>query len=76
MVDVMEEADAITVVAEMPGIRAADVSVSIEHDVMAIEAAHGEKKYRKEVLLPKPVSAEKPRISCNNGIVEIRCRMK
>lgn len=76
MVDVMEEPDAIKVVAEMPGITAGDVSVSVEDDVMTIEAAHGEKKYRKEVLLPKPVSAEQPRITCNNGIVEITCRMK
>lgn len=76
MVDVMEEPDAIAVVAEMPGVTAADVSVAVEDDLMTIEAARGEKKYRKEVLLPKPVSPDNPRITCNNGIVEIRCRLK
>ncbi len=76
LVDVIEESDHILVVAEMPGVTAGDVSVLVDHDVMSIEAAHKEKKYRKEVLLPKPVSSEDLTISCNNGIVEIRCRLK
>ncbi len=76
LVDVIEESDHVLVVAEMPGVSAGDVSVSVDHDVMTIEAVHKEKKYRKEVLLPKPVSGEGIALSCNNGIVEIKCRLK
>ena len=42
---------------------------------MTIDAGHSEKKYRKEILLPRPVSDKNVAISCNNGIVEIRCEL-
>lgn len=76
LVDVLEEPNRILVIAEMPGVTRDDVSVSIDDDVMSIRAQRKEKKYRKEVLLPKPVSKEPVSISCNNGIVQIECRPK
>lgn len=75
MFDVIEERGHVVVVAEMPGVTAKDVSVSVDDDVMSITAERNEKKYRKEVLLPKPVSTKDIKISSNNGIVEIRCRL-
>jgi HSP20 family protein len=41
--------------------------------VLTISAEKGDKKYRKEVLLPHPYAREKMQISCNNGMVEIKC---
>jgi len=76
LVDVLEEPNRILVISEMPGVTKDDVSVSIDDDVMSIKAERKEKKYRKEVLLPKPVSREPISISCNNGIVQIECRLK
>jgi HSP20 family protein len=76
LVDVIEEPGRILVVAEMPGVTVRDIAVSIDHDVMSIEAQRKEKKYRKEVLLPKPVSRKNTSITCNNGIVRIECRTK
>lgn len=76
LVDVFEEANRILVISEMPGVTKDDVSVSIDDDVMSIKAERKEKKYRKEVLLPKPVSRDLISISCNNGIVQIECRLK
>jgi len=76
LVDVIEESDHLLVVAEMPGVTVGDVAVSVDHDVMSIEAAHKHQKYRKEVLLPKPVSSAGLTVACNNGIVEIKCRLK
>lgn len=76
MVDVIEESDRILVVAEMPGITAQDVSFTVDDDVISIEAAHKNRKYRKEVLLPKPVLKRNTAVSCNNGIVQIECRLK
>ena len=74
--DVIEEGGQIVVVAEMPGVSADDVSISIDGDVMRLEAVRGAKKYRREILLPRPVSPDKPKVACNNGIVEIRCKIK
>jgi HSP20 family molecular chaperone IbpA len=33
----------------------------------------GEKKYQNEVLLPRSCPREKMLISCNNGVLEIKC---
>ena len=73
VVDVFEEEKHVLVVAEMPGIGVKDVQVEVEGDLLTISAEHGDKKYRKEVLLTESVSPEKLQITCNNGVVEIRC---
>ena len=74
--DVIEEKDRILVIAEMPGITTDDISVSVEGDVMNVEASHRDRKYRKEILLPKPVVRSGIKVACNNGIVEISCPLK
>jgi HSP20 family protein len=74
VVDVFEEEDHTLVVAEMPGIGAEDVRLEVHDDVLTIQAEQGDKKYRKEVLLPRSYPRDKMTISCNNGILEIRCR--
>lgn len=73
MVDVFEEADHTLVVAEMPGISAGDMHLEIRDDLLSIQADSGDKKYRKEVLLPRAYSREQMQVSCNNGILEIKC---
>ena len=60
----------------MPGITADDISVSVEGDVMNVEAAHRDRKYSKEILLPKLVLRSGIKVACNNGIVEISCPLK
>jgi HSP20 family protein len=75
LVDVIEEASRVLIVAEMPGITAQDVSLTIDDDLMSIEAARKGRKYRKEVLLPRPVAKKNVSVSCNNGIVQIECRL-
>jgi len=74
VVDLFEEKDHLLIVAEMPGITAGDVKLDVEGDVLTITAAKGDKKYRKEVLLPASYPRAKMRLTCNNGVVEIKCR--
>lgn len=73
VVDVFEEEDHVLVVAEMPGISVEDVQVTVEDDLLTISAARGDKKYRKEVLLPASFTREKTLVTSNNGVVEIKC---
>jgi HSP20 family protein len=73
IVDVFDEKDHVLIVAEMPGISVKDVQLAVEDDLVTITAAHGDKKYRKEVLLPASFAREKMQVSCNNGVVEIKC---
>lgn len=72
-VDIFEEDDHVLIVAEMPGISVEDVKVTVEEDLLTFTADHGDKKYRKEVLLPASSTREKTQVSCNNGVVEIKC---
>ena len=73
VVDVFEEEDHILVVAEMPGVSVEDVQITVEDDLLTISAERGDKKYRKEVLLPANSTREKTQVTCNNGVVEIKC---
>ena len=74
-VDVLEESDHVLIVAEMPGVGASDVKLEVHDDVLTLSAEAGDKKYRKEVLLPKSCPRERMTLSCNNGIVRIRCAL-
>ena len=73
VVDVFEEDDHVLVVAEMPGVSVEDVQITVEDDLLTISAQRGDKKYRKEVLLPASSTREKTQVTCNNGVVEIKC---
>jgi HSP20 family protein len=73
LVDVFEEKDYLLVEAELPGISKEDVRIETKEDVLTISAERGDRKYRKEVLLPRDLSPGKMQISCNNGILEIKC---
>lgn len=73
IVDLFEEEDYVLVVAEMPGITAEDLQLDLQDDLLTIYAEREDKKYRKEVLLPGSFLKEKMVVSCNNGILEIKC---
>jgi HSP20 family protein len=75
VVDVFEEKDHVLVVAEMPGISAKDVHLEVKDDLLTITATRADKKYHKEILLPRAYPREKMEVSCNNGILEIKCRL-
>jgi HSP20 family protein len=73
MVDVFEEKDHVLIVAEMPGIGPNDLQLDLKDDILTLSAEKGDKKYRKEILLPGTLQRDKMTVSCNNGIVEIKC---
>jgi len=72
LVDVFEEEDCVLVVAEMPGASDADCQVELKDDILMISAAGGDKKYRKEVLLPASFTPDKMTHTCRNGVLEVR----
>ena len=74
VVDVLEEKGHTLVVVEMPGIGAKDVELDVKDDLLTIYAEKGKTKYRKEgIRLPHSYPKEKMTVSCNNGIIEIKC---
>lgn len=74
LVDIFEEDDHTLIVAEMPGISKKDLKLSVTDDVLTLSAERGEKKYYREILLSRKYTMEKIQVSCNNGMVEIKCR--
>ncbi len=75
IVDVFEEKDHILIVGELPGISTKDVRLEVQDDLLTIYAEKKDNKYRKEILLPRAYPQEKMEVSCNNGILEIRCTL-
>jgi HSP20 family protein len=73
IVDVFEETDHTLVVAEMPGVAFDDIRLDVHKNVLTIIAEHRPKKYCKEVQLPRAYTRDQIHLSCNNGIVEIKC---
>jgi HSP20 family protein len=73
VIDLFEEEDYTLLVAEMPGVSAEDVKLEVKDDLLTIHAEKKDKKYHKEVLMPGSFPREKMLVSCNNGIVEIKC---
>lgn len=71
MVDVFDEGDHLLVVAELPGVDAKDIEFEARGDVLTLSAHRGERKYRKEILLPAPVRAQDATSSYRNGVFEI-----
>jgi len=75
VVDIFEEQDHTLVIAEMPGISTKDVTLEVKDDLLTISAQKQDKKYCKEILLPRNYPRENMKMSCNNGILEIKCVM-
>ena len=71
-VDIFEEPDHVSVVVELPGVGADDVSLEVADDILNIKAERNKKKYRKEILLPAAFKPEQMTHTCRNGILEIR----
>lgn len=72
MVDIFEEDHEILIVAELPGVGANDVHLDLNDDILVIAATSGEKKYRKEVLLPDSAVGREMTSKCRNGVLEVR----
>lgn len=90
--DVSESGDKVTVKAEIPGMEAKDIEISVVGDTLTIK---GEKKVEKEekeesyhlmersygsfvrsIRMPAPVNADKIEASYKNGVLTITCPKK
>ena len=73
MTDTFEEDDHVLVVVEMPGIDRTEAKIELTGDVLTIAAEKGNKRYRKELLLPfDNLKFSDDSVRCNNGVFEVR----
>ncbi len=72
LVDVFDEKDHVLVIIELPGVEEEDISTKVKGDILILSAAHGERKYYKEVVLPEDVDVDTLTSKYANGVLEIR----
>jgi HSP20 family protein len=71
MIDIFDEEDHISVIAELPGVSEDEIKVEVAGDILNLTASDKDRKYAKEVLLPSKVKPESVKTSYRNGILEI-----
>jgi HSP20 family protein len=72
LVEVMEQEDAIIVVAELPGVAKDDVDLKLEDARVTIHVDTPLRKYAKTIDLPAPVKWKRAKVNYTNGILELR----
>ena len=71
LVDIFDEADKITIIAEIPGVEEEKIKIDIKDDILELEAEDSDKKYHKEVLLPSKVKKKSLCSTYKNGVLKI-----
>jgi HSP20 family protein len=74
LVDIFDEDDYLLLIAELPGVGSGDIHFEVEGDVLTLYADKGDRKYRKEILLPAAVLAEGATPSFRNGVFELKLK--
>ena len=86
-IDVVEGEDSVTVKAELPGMKPDDISVSVQGNTLSISGEkreqteesregyyHSERRFgsfRRDLVLPADVDAEKIEAACKEGVLTI-----
>jgi HSP20 family protein len=73
LVDIFDEGKEIVLVAELPGVGEDEIHIDIQGDIVSLQTT-GERKYEKEILLPKAVDAKAKARIFKNGILELRLK--
>ena len=72
LVDVFDEGDYLSVIFELPGVEEENVNYEINGDIFDLSARAGDRKYKKELLLPCPVDSRPMESTYRNGILEVK----
>lgn len=76
IIDVFDERDYLEIIAEIPGVSEDDIKVEVKGDILIISAESGDRKYSKEVLLPKEADGRTIKSTYRNGILKLRLEKK
>jgi HSP20 family protein len=72
VVDLFEEDDRITIVAELPGVQSDNIEVAVENGrTLILKASNRDRKYRKELTLSRQVNEKPLQCSYLNGILSV-----
>ena len=79
IVDIFDEKEEVRIIVEVPGVARESIKTEIKGDVLTLEAkdadpdlAGADRKYYKEIVLPKEIDPGTLKIKYKNGVLEIR----
>ncbi len=72
IIDIFDEKDYLEIIAEIPGVNEEDIKTEIKGDILIISAESGDRKYSKEILLPKGADTKEIKSTYKNGILKLR----
>lgn len=71
-----EKENILKVVAEMPGIQKEDIKLEVTEKLVSINASNKDRNYSTQVPLGVPVEASSAKASYNNGILEVKLKLR
>jgi len=74
LIDIFEEEDYITVLAELPGVNEKDINIKADENTLTITAENATKKYLQIVRLPAPIKKDRIKFTYKNSILHIRLK--
>lgn len=71
-----DKENVLKVVAEMPGVQREDIEIEVRENSLSIKAQNKDRNYDTEVPLETPVDANETKASYNNGVLEVKLKLK
>ena len=72
MVDIFDETEEVRIIVEVPGVTPESIKTDIKGDVLTLEAKDDDRKYYKQIVLPKEIDSGTLTSKYKNGVLEIR----
>ena len=74
-VDVFDEAEGVTIIADVPGVSLEDLELKVEGHVLSIATKPtARRSFRKELRLEADLVPDSLQATCRNGVLEVRVR--
>jgi HSP20 family protein len=76
LVDIIENAQGISVIAELPGVGKEDINLSTDGKSLSIKVDASGRKYFKDLRMPSEVDPDSIKATYKNGILEVKLKPK
>jgi len=76
LIDVFEEDDEVRVIVDLPGIKDSDIDLRALESKLIISVGAPNRKYYKEIQLPKRVDPKTSIASYRNGVLDVRLKAR
>ena len=72
MTDIIEKENEMTVTVEMPGVEKEDIDLQVTENSVIIKADSEDRRYFKEIELPRKANPDKVEATYKNGVLDVR----